>query len=148
MTPEEVEKRWPWLNTSGVPLASYGLFDGYLIEGGYIGDRNEGWFDPWLLVRCIRNKAHTFGANYVVGELEGFTYFQALTCTHFQDRPLRAPLHAPKLREALVRTPAGELETIAFHLVVNCAGAWSGDVLNMGMSEVEEEVLPLPLERR
>nr|CDS33968.1 FAD dependent oxidoreductase domain containing protein [Hymenolepis microstoma] len=135
MTPEEVEKRWPWINTTGVPLASY-------------GDRNEGWFDPWLLVRRLRNKAHTFGANYVVGEVEEFSFFNSLTHTTFQDRPLRAPLDAPRLSEVAIRIPTGDLEKIAFHLVINCAGAWSGDVLKMAMANVNEEVLPLPLEKR
>ncbi|KAM7539987.1 hypothetical protein Aperf_G00000023759 [Anoplocephala perfoliata] len=135
MTPQEVEKRWPWVNVDDVPLASY-------------GDRNEGWFDPWLLVRRLRNKAHTFGANFVVGEVEGFTFYKTLTRTHFEDRPKRAPLSAPKLSEVVVRTPSGDVEKIAFHLVVNCAGAWSGDILNMAMSGIQEEVLPLPLEKR
>ncbi|VDL59725.1 unnamed protein product [Hymenolepis diminuta] len=135
MVPEEVEKRWPWINTTDISLASY-------------GDRNEGWFDPWLLVRAVRNKAHTFGANYVVGEVNGFTFYRSLTRTTFQDRPLRAPLDAPKLNEVVVRTPLGDVEKIAFHLVVNCAGAWSGDILNMAIANIQEDVMPLPLEKR
>lgn len=42
----------------------------------------------------------------------------------------------------------GDVEKIAFHLVVNCAGAWSGDILNMAMADIQENVMPLPLEKR
>lgn len=83
-----------------------------------------------------------------MGEVEGFTLFKSLTRTYFQDRPKRAPLIAPKLNEVVVRTPSGDVEKIAFHLVINCAGAWSGDILNMAMSNIEEEVFHLPLEKR
>ncbi|CDS40409.1 FAD dependent oxidoreductase domain containing protein [Echinococcus multilocularis] len=135
MTPNEVEARWPWLNVGDVHLASY-------------GDRNEGWFDPWLLVRRLRNKAHVFGANYVVGQVQGFTYFKGLTRTCFLDRPKRAPLNAPRLSEVIVRTPFGGVEKIAFYTVVNCAGAWSSEIMKMAMAGVQEEVPPLPVQKR
>ncbi|VDM33813.1 unnamed protein product [Hydatigera taeniaeformis] len=135
MTPKEVEARWPWLNVEDVHLASY-------------GDRNEGWFDPWLLVRQLRNKAHVFGANYVVGEVKGFVCFKGLTRTRFLDRPKRAPLNAPRLSEVIVRTPSRSLENIAFYTVVNCAGAWSGEIMKMAMAEVQDEVPPLPVQKR
>lgn len=112
------------------------------------GDRNEGWFDPWLLVRRLRNKAHVFGANYVVGEVKGFAFFKGLTRTHFLDRPKRAPLNAPRLSEVIVRTPSGGVEKIAFYTVVNCAGAWSGEIMKLAMAEVQEEVPPLPVQKR
>ena len=64
------------------------------------------------------------------------------------DRPKRAPLHAPCLNEVLVRTHTGEVEKIAFNVVVNCAGAWSGEIMKMAMAGVQEEVLTLPVEKR
>eukprot|EP00108_Taenia_solium_P000797 TsM_000686300 transcript=TsM_000686300 gene=TsM_000686300 len=135
MTPKEVGARWPWLSVDDVQLASY-------------GDRNEGWFDPWLLVRRLRNKAHVFGANYVVGEVKGFAFFKGLARTYFLDRPKRSPLNAPRLSEVIVRTPSGGVEKIAFYTVVNCAGAWSGEIVEMAMAELQEEVPPLPVQKR
>ncbi|VDD82925.1 unnamed protein product [Mesocestoides corti] len=135
MTPEKVKSRWPWLNVDDIHLASH-------------GDRNEGWFDPWLLVRRLKNKAHVFGANFVVGEVVGFTYFKDLTRASFLDRPKRAPVEAPRLSEVLVRTPGGAVEKIAFHSVVNCAGPWAGDILKMAMAGVKARVIPLPIQKR
>ena len=36
------------------------------------GLENEGWFDPWLLLQALRNKATSLGTQYVKGEVVGF----------------------------------------------------------------------------
>lgn len=112
------------------------------------GDRNEGWFDPWLLVRRLRNKAHVFGANFVVGNVTGFTFFSDPSYTSFMDRPKRATLEGPRLNEVVITTPDGNTEKIACHAVVNAAGAWSGDIMKMALLGTNVEVIPLPVEKR
>ena len=37
------------------------------------GTRNEGAFDPWMLLSSIKRKACQIGVNYVRGEVVGFT---------------------------------------------------------------------------
>ena len=39
-----------------------------------LGLENEGWFDPWSLLRALRAKAINLGAVYVPGEVVGFRY--------------------------------------------------------------------------
>lgn len=67
------------------------------------GYENEGWFDPWLLLKALRAKCHMLGVNYVVGEVVDF---EASRYTHeitFPDMPARAPVIGHALREAVVR---------------------------------------------
>ena len=54
LTPSELEARFPWLGTGGV-------------VAGSLGRRNEGWFDPWALLRGLRRKAISLGVRYVDG---------------------------------------------------------------------------------
>ncbi|KAF3840613.1 hypothetical protein F7725_006475, partial [Dissostichus mawsoni] len=44
----QLKEKFPWINTDGVALASYGL-------------ENEGWFDPWTLLQAFRRKALSLG---------------------------------------------------------------------------------------
>ncbi len=37
-----------------------------------LGTRNEGAFDPWMLLSSIKRKALQFGVQYVKGEVVGF----------------------------------------------------------------------------
>ena len=44
LSPSKLGRRFPWLNTEGLALASYGY-------------ENEGWFDPWALLTALKIKA-------------------------------------------------------------------------------------------
>uniref|UniRef100_A0ACB8EYB3 FAD-dependent oxidoreductase domain-containing protein 1 n=1 Tax=Sphaerodactylus townsendi TaxID=933632 RepID=A0ACB8EYB3_9SAUR len=59
LSPTQLKKTFPWVNTDGVALASYGL-------------ENEGWFDPWTLLNALRNKAMSMGVFQSVGEVTSF----------------------------------------------------------------------------
>ena len=48
LSPEALERRFPWLNVEGVAL-------------GCVGERCEGWFDPWALLSALRAKAARMG---------------------------------------------------------------------------------------
>ncbi len=37
------------------------------------GVRNEGWFDPWLLLSAFKKKVLSMGVQYVTGELSDVT---------------------------------------------------------------------------
>ncbi len=53
--PDELAARFPWLKLDGV-------------VAGSLGTANEGWFDPWALLRGMRRKATALGVEYVEGE--------------------------------------------------------------------------------
>ena len=36
-----------------------------------LGFRNEGWFDPWILLNGFKKKATSLGADYISGEVVG-----------------------------------------------------------------------------
>ncbi|XP_071068505.1 FAD-dependent oxidoreductase domain-containing protein 1 isoform X3 [Dasypus novemcinctus] len=56
MSPEQLRNKFPWINTEGVALASYGLED-------------EGWFDPWCLLQGLRQKVRSMGVLFCQGEV-------------------------------------------------------------------------------
>ena len=37
----------------------------------YIGFKNEGWFDPWILLNGFKKKAISLGADYISGKVVG-----------------------------------------------------------------------------
>lgn len=55
LSPAELSERFPWLKLDGV-------------VAGSLGTANEGWFDPWALLRGMRRKAIALGVTYVEGE--------------------------------------------------------------------------------
>ncbi|XP_072810095.1 FAD-dependent oxidoreductase domain-containing protein 1 isoform X6 [Vicugna pacos] len=59
MSPEQLRNKFPWINTEGVALASYGL-------------ENEGWFDPWSLLQGLRRKVQSMGVLFCQGEVTRF----------------------------------------------------------------------------
>ncbi len=56
LTPEEIARRFPWLNIEGLAGAGY-------------GQANEGWFDPAGLLQAFRRKAQNLGATYLRDEV-------------------------------------------------------------------------------
>nr|XP_015192853.1 PREDICTED: FAD-dependent oxidoreductase domain-containing protein 1 [Lepisosteus oculatus] len=58
-SPTQLKEKFPWINTDGVALASYGL-------------ENEGWFDPWTLLNAFRRKAMSMGVHQCFGDVKGF----------------------------------------------------------------------------
>ncbi|KAK5608629.1 hypothetical protein CRENBAI_022868 [Crenichthys baileyi] len=66
LSPQQVKEKFPWINTEGVVLASYGL-------------ENEGWFDPWTLLNAFRRKAMSLGVMQCFGEVADFKYTTSVT---------------------------------------------------------------------
>ncbi len=61
LTPEEIARRFPWLNIEGLAGAGY-------------GQANEGWFDPAGLLQAFRRKAQNLGATYLRDEVVGIEH--------------------------------------------------------------------------
>src|SRR5437773_4822927 len=59
LSPGELARRFPWLDTAGLALGSLGL-DG------------EGWFDGYGLLQLLRRRAIEAGARYMIDEAVGF----------------------------------------------------------------------------
>lgn len=55
--------RFPWLNTDGVALGSF-------------GSRNEGYFDPWALLQAMRKAAQLRGVRFVEQSVVGLELHQ------------------------------------------------------------------------
>ena len=71
MTAKRLKRRFPWLNTEGIALGSYGY-------------ENEGWFDPWSFLFALRcgQKAHLSAK---ISDL-----FWTIQCRVFWGAPIKA----------------------------------------------------------
>mmetsp|Transcript_17859 Transcript_17859/g.38595 ORF Transcript_17859/g.38595 Transcript_17859/m.38595 type:complete len:397 (+) Transcript_17859:386-1576(+) len=54
MNASQLKHKFPWLNTSDILLGSY-------------GQKGEGWFDPWALIRGLKRKCQSLGVKFVKG---------------------------------------------------------------------------------
>ncbi|XP_060643731.2 FAD-dependent oxidoreductase domain-containing protein 1 isoform X1 [Anolis sagrei] len=114
LSPTELKKKYPWMNTDGVALASCGL-------------ENEGWFDPWTLLNALRNKAISMGVYQSCGEVTSFISDATEMTTQDGER-----IDFSRIKYVNVQMPnSTEYATIQCSLVVNAAGAWSSKVAEM-----------------
>ena len=58
METDELKTRFPWLNTAG-------------LYGGSLGEKQEGWLDPYSLMRAFQGKAKSLGVTYLEDEVTG-----------------------------------------------------------------------------
>ncbi|XP_025114034.1 FAD-dependent oxidoreductase domain-containing protein 1-like [Pomacea canaliculata] len=131
LTKEQLSAKFPWLNTAGIEIGSYG------VEG-------EGWFDPWLLVKALKQKNISLGVKYVTGDVEEFEY------TNVTINPADGKYHNT-LTNAVIRTREGKLHTTKFAAVVNCAGPWAAELARkagIGIEKQDDLMIPLPVEPR
>jgi FAD-dependent oxidoreductase domain-containing protein 1 len=120
--PPELEQRFPWLNTSDICLGSY-------------GERGEGWFDPWALIRGFKNKCLSLGVKFVKG------------C------PVGSERDAPNGGRVLSVDVLEENQSVVrynVNLVVNAAGAHCNGVMEILADKVGGHGLahPIPVEPR
>lgn len=111
LTATQLKQTFPWLNTEGVALGSYGC-------------GQEGWFDPYLLLMAFKQKAISLGARFIKGEVTGFTYrrIPGMTVIDEGKRPYRI------LNRVLVQTEDGETKDITPAYMILAAGPQSGEV--------------------
>ncbi|XP_078387145.1 FAD-dependent oxidoreductase domain-containing protein 1 [Cetorhinus maximus] len=135
LTPQQLQRRFPWINTDGITVASYGL-------------ENEGWFDPWLLLNAFRRKAISMGVYSCHGEVVGFQY-----STRDMKTDDGRSVALKRIHHVNVRMPNSmEYQPVECALIINEAGAWSGKVAEMiGIGNGPEgtlEGIKLPVEPR
>ncbi|XP_068096423.1 FAD-dependent oxidoreductase domain-containing protein 1 isoform X2 [Hyperolius riggenbachi] len=135
LSPEQLKKKFPWINTEGVALASYGL-------------ENEGWFDPWMLLNALRRKALSMGVMFCHGEVTDFeTTAQEI---HSAQGDL---LHIKTIKQVIVTMPNSmENHPVDCSAVVNAAGAWSSklaELAGVGIGDPDSiDGIKLPVEPR
>ncbi|MEQ2195286.1 FAD-dependent oxidoreductase domain-containing protein 1, partial [Xenoophorus captivus] len=127
LSPQQVKKNFPWINTEGVVLASYGL-------------ENEGWFDPWTLLNAFRRKAMSLGVMQCFGEIQQSSYVSDWLCAFI-------------VCVSQVQMPNSmEYQPVECAVVVNAAGAFSGklaEMLGIGLGPKDSLAgIPVPVEPR
>ncbi|XP_076122699.1 FAD-dependent oxidoreductase domain-containing protein 1 [Alosa pseudoharengus] len=135
LSPTQLKVMFPWINTDGVALASYGL-------------ENEGWFDPWTLLYAFRRKALSMGVEQCFGEVTGFNHR-----VHSVENKEMGRLHIKRITHANVQMPNSiEFQPVECTVVINAAGANSGKVAEMvGIGFGPQgmvEGTPIPVEPR
>ncbi|KAM8834741.1 FAD-dependent oxidoreductase domain-containing protein 1 isoform 1-T2 [Synchiropus picturatus] len=114
LSPTQLKEKFPWINTEGVVLASYGL-------------ENEGWFDPWTLLNAFRRKAASMGVIQCRGEVTDFRYATKTVQTTDGDE-----VNLRRIKHVNVRMPnSREFQPVECAIVVNAAGAFSGKLMEM-----------------
>ncbi|XP_020667007.3 FAD-dependent oxidoreductase domain-containing protein 1 isoform X1 [Pogona vitticeps] len=114
MSPEQLKKKYPWMKTDDVALASFGL-------------EKEGWFDPWTLLNAFKRKAKSLGALEYCGEVTSFSLESTEMITADGENALLSRIKSVKIRIPYIFESA----TVSSGMVVNTAGAWSGKVAEM-----------------
>ncbi|XP_004862654.1 FAD-dependent oxidoreductase domain-containing protein 1 isoform X3 [Heterocephalus glaber] len=114
MSPEQLQKKFPWINTEGVALASYGL-------------ENEGWFDPWSLLQGLRRKVQSMGVLFCEGEVTRF-----ITSSNSMRNSDGEEVNLKRIHEVHVKMDNSlEYQPVECAIVVNAAGAWSGQLAEL-----------------
>uniref|UniRef100_A0A8C0H8J8 FAD-dependent oxidoreductase domain-containing protein 1 n=1 Tax=Chelonoidis abingdonii TaxID=106734 RepID=A0A8C0H8J8_CHEAB len=132
LSPAQLKKKYPWINTDGVAVASYGL-------------ENEGWFDPWSLLNAFRRKAMSMGVYQCFGEV--------ISCRITSSSMRDLVLIQQGIRGCSVQMPNSlEYQPVECSLVVNAAGPWSrklAEMAGVGIGPPDtQEGIKLPVEPR
>ncbi|KAF6081185.1 FAD dependent oxidoreductase domain containing 1 [Phyllostomus discolor] len=114
MSPEQLRNKFPWINTEGVALGSYGL------EG-------EGWFDPWCLLQGLRRKVQAMGVHFCHGEVTRF-----VSSSNRMETTSGEEITLKRIHEVHVKMDHSvEYQPVECAIVINAAGAWSGRVAEL-----------------
>ncbi|XP_036602570.1 FAD-dependent oxidoreductase domain-containing protein 1 isoform X2 [Trichosurus vulpecula] len=114
LSPEQLKNKFPWINTEGIALASYGL-------------ENEGWFDPWCLLQGLRRKALSMGVYHSHGEVtELVSSIRPMVTSRGEHVDIKRiyEVHV-KMNNSL------EYQPVECAIVINAAGAWSGQLAEL-----------------
>lgn len=135
LSPTQLKERFPWVNTDGVALASYGL-------------ENEGSFDPWTLLNGFKRKALSMGAIQCYGEVTGMNYGSQMLETTYGEKVDVRRVQSVKVQ----MSNSLEYQPVECAIVVNAAGAFSAKLAEMvGIGQGPRGSIagiPLPVEPR
>ncbi|XP_054158060.1 FAD-dependent oxidoreductase domain-containing protein 1-like [Oppia nitens] len=131
-TPDKLKEKFPWLNTDGIAIGSYGV-------------QNEGWFDPWALLLAFKTKAQTLGVEYIQGDVLDFNLMTSNAANYDHSGQSRQ-----QVNHVIYRNPDGFVKQMTFAAGIVCGGASSAvlaDKLDYGN---KPGILshPLPVEPR
>ncbi|XP_054381383.1 FAD-dependent oxidoreductase domain-containing protein 1 isoform X10 [Pongo abelii] len=111
MSPDQLRNKFPWINTEGVALASYGMED-------------EGWFDPWCLLQGLRRKVQSLGVLFCQGEVTRFVSSSQRMLTTDDKAVVLKRIHKVHVKMDC----SLEYQPVECAIVVNAAGAWSAQI--------------------
>ncbi|XP_074528399.1 FAD-dependent oxidoreductase domain-containing protein 1 [Halichoeres trimaculatus] len=134
LSPTQLKEKFPWINTEGVALASYGL-------------ENEGSFDPWILLNSFKRKARSLGVVQCYGEVIGMDCESQTLGSFSSTRDIK---RVTSVTVQLLNSM--QFQPVECSIVVNAAGAFSGKLAAMaGIGQGPEGSMagiPLPVEPR
>ena len=142
LTAKQLKRKFPWLNTDGIALGSYGY-------------ENEGWFDPWALLTGLKMKAKDLGVHFIEGEVHNLAHyvndyklFEDTVDDEQEDEYTR--MQHNRICEAHVHLPNGDVFPFESGFFVIAAGAESGHIANLGGfgAGTSYKTVPLPVEPR
>jgi len=119
-----IKEKFPWMNCDDLVAASY-------------GESGEGWFDPWALIRGLKNSGERMGVNFLHGMPVG-----AKRGPSGEVISVDVELYSTK-----DSTPAS-LVTFNVNTVVNAAGAFASNVLDLLAGPSSSCQYPLPVRPR
>eukprot|EP00981_Chlorochromonas_danica_P007015 scaffold1522_cov174-Ochromonas_danica.AAC.19 len=112
---QALSKKFSWLNTSDLTLGSF-------------GEANEGYFDPWIFVHALKKKNISMGVEYIEGNITKAKMQPVVTGS--SDYVVEEVIYRSSSSSSTVGQ-RNEDQTIHADHVINCAGAWSGRLLNL-----------------
>ncbi|XP_076066894.1 FAD-dependent oxidoreductase domain-containing protein 1-like [Oratosquilla oratoria] len=129
----QLEERFPWMQFED-------------IAGGVIGRENEGWFDPWSFLHCLKRKAVDLGVEYITGKVVGFNT-RKMDDLVIEDHESTI---VKNVDTAKVRLENGDEREIKCSIAILASGAWSGEIGKLIGIGIGPGLLstPIPVEHR
>jgi len=125
---KQLKQKFPWLKTDDLTLGTF-------------SHKNEGWFDPWIYVQTLKKKSMTLGVEFVEGNVVG----AKLAKNSPHSGPSSYVIDSVSLKKT-----GGVEEEITGGMVVNAAGAWSSQILDIFASKADYPtvITRMPVRRR
>ncbi|XP_013200530.1 FAD-dependent oxidoreductase domain-containing protein 1 isoform X2 [Amyelois transitella] len=133
LSANEIQERFPWINTSDIKLGSMCL-------------ETEGVFNSWAFLSGLIRKSQDLGAIYINAEVTGFEIEKQ------RDVLMEGvePGSFERICKVLYKTPDNEEHSIKFAACILAAGNKSGEIAKLAKIGNSDGLLslPLPIEKR
>ena len=132
LSPSELDRRFPWMNTDGLLLGSLGV-------------SGEGWFDPWALLQSFYHKNRSMGVEYWHGSPQAA---RRKSDTGMIEA-VQLLNHSSSSSSGGAGAGTGRTEWVRVNQVVNAAGPFAEDVVRTLVGEdVYRDGLHVPVKPR
>lgn len=139
-TQRECGADWMTLMDGSALSKRFGWLQGEDLALGSFGEKNEGYFDPWMFVSALKQKNASMGVEYIEADILSAVMVPAVSGggDHVIDEI------------SFRRRGQAEVDKIHATEVVNCAGAWSGRLLHLLSRSLHrpQAIAPLPVAPR